>query len=165
MEIRQMRLRDWPQVFAIYRQGIDSGKTTFSVHYPTWAEWDAEHHTTCSFVALEEDTVIGFTAISPTSSKPHYSGVVEVMVYVDEEHRRRGAGRALLSHLIEQAPKRGIWCLYSSIFSANVPSICLHEACGFRTVGYRERIAKDRFGNWTDTTLMEYRFPDEIVAT
>lgn len=165
MEIRQMHLRDWPRVFAIYRQGIDSGKATFSTHYPTWEEWDAGHHTACRFVALEGDAVIGFTAVSPISSKPHYSGVVEVMVYVDEAHRRQGVGRALLSHLIGQAPKCGIWCLYSSIFSANVPSIRLHEACGFRTIGYRERIAKDRFCNWADTTLMEYRFPDEIVAT
>ena len=42
-------------------------------------------------------------------------------------------------------------------------SIKLHEKCSLRTIGYRERIAKDRFGNWTNTTLMEYRSPDEIV--
>lgn len=48
-------------------------------------------------------------------------------------------------------------------FSANESSIKLHNKRGFRTIGYRERIAKDRFGNWIDTTLMEYRFSDNIV--
>lgn len=24
-------------------------------------------------------------------------------------------------------------------------------------IGYRERIARDRFGNWQNTTMMEYR--------
>jgi len=39
----------------------------------------------------------------------------------------------------------------------------LHSKCGFRTIGYRERLAKDRFGNWTDTVMMEYRFLDEVL--
>ena len=33
----------------------------------------------------------------------------------------------------------------------------LHKKCGFREIGYREKIAKDRFGEWQNTTLMEYR--------
>ena len=29
--------------------------------------------------------------------------------------------------------------------------------CGFRVIGYRDRIAKDRFGRWQNTTIMERR--------
>lgn len=107
--------------------------------------------------------IAGFVAVSPISGKPHYYGVVEVMIYVDEKYWNRGIGTALLRKLIEEAPNSGFWCLYSSIYSSNEKSLKLHKKCGFRTIGYRERIARDRFGNWTDTTLMEYRFPDEIV--
>jgi phosphinothricin acetyltransferase len=89
--------------------------------------------------------------------------VVEVTVYVDENCWNNGVGTSLLEKLILEAPNNGFWCLYSSIYSTNEKSIKLHNKCGFRTIGYRERIAKDRFGNWTDTTLMEYRFPDELV--
>ena len=164
MTIREMTPEDWDRVFEIYKQGIDSGKTTFSTKYPTWEEWDTGHHKVCRYVALFQNQIIGFVAVSPISGKAHYRGVVEVMVYVDEKHWHNGAGTRLLTKLIEEAPKNGFWCLYSSIYSSNEKSIKLHNKCGFRTIGYRERIAKDRFGNWMDTTLMEYRFPDELVS-
>lgn len=160
MLIREMVPEDWCYVFEIYKQGIDSGKTTFSTVYPTWDVWDLGHAKACRYVAQDGGKIAGFVAVSPVSGKAHYCGVVEVSVYVDEKYWNHGIGTRLLERLINEAPKRGIWCLYSSIFSANEKSIKLHEKCGFRTIGYRERIAKDRFGNWTDTTLMEYRFPD-----
>lgn len=163
MIIRKMIPEDWKRVFEIYKQGVDSGKTTFSTKYPTWETWDEVHHKTCRFVALINNEIVGFVAISPVSEKAHYCGVMEVMVYVDEQHQHKGIGSGLLERIIAEAPESGIWCLYSSIFSSNENSIKLHRKSGFRTIGYRERIAKDRFGNWTDTTLMEYRFPDEWV--
>lgn len=163
MIIREMLEKDWNMVFEIYKQGIDSGQTTFSTEYPTWEEWDGGHNKLCRYVALCDDEITGFVAVSPVSDKPHYYGVVEVMVYVDEKHWHKGIGTGLLKKLMEEAPKNGFWCLYSSIYSANEKSINLHKKCGFRLIGYRERIAKDRFGNWTDTTLMEYRFPDDVV--
>lgn len=160
MNICHMLPEDWARVFEIYKQGIDSGKTTFSSAYPSWEQWDMGHHKICRYVAISDDEVVGFVAVSPVSAKSHYSGVVEVMIYVDEKYCNLGIGTSLLNKLIQEAPDKGIWCLYSSIFSSNEKSIKLHEKCGFRTIGYRERIAKDRFGNWTDTTLMEYRFSD-----
>lgn len=163
MIIREMLSEDWDRVFEIYKQGIDSGKTTFSTEYPTWEEWDTGHHKTCRYVALYENEIAGFVAVSPISPKAHYYGVVEVMIYVDEKYWHKGIGSGLLNRLIADAPDKGFWCLYSSIYSSNEKSLNLHKKCGFRTIGYRERIARDRFGNWADTTLMEYRFPDEIV--
>jgi len=163
MTIREMTPEDWNRVFEIYKQGIDSGKTTFSTKYPTWEEWDAGHIRCCRYVALYNNEITGFVAVSPISGKAHYRGVVEVMIYVDKKYWHNGVGTSLLKKLIEEAPKNGFWCLYSSIYSSNEKSIKLHNKCGFRTIGYRERIAKDRFGNWTDTTLMEYRFPDGLV--
>lgn len=163
MIIREMIPEDWDRVFTIYKQGIDSGKTTFSINYPSWEDWDVGHKKCCRYVALLNDEIAGFVAVSPVSGKPHYHGVVEVMVYVDEKYWHNGVGTKLLKKLVEEAPNNGFWCLYSSIFSSNEKSINLHNKCGFRTIGYRERIARDRFGNWTDTTLMEYRFPNEIV--
>ena len=61
---------------------------------------------------------------------------------------------------IEEAPKCGYWSLYSAIFSINAGSIALHKKCGFREIGYREKIAKDKFGIWQNTTLMELRMED-----
>ena len=114
-------------------------------------------------MAVCEGEVAGFVAVSPTSARSPYRGVVEVTIYLDEQFHHRGIGTVLLNKLVEDAPKNGFWCLYSSIFSDNESSLKLHRKCGFRTIGYRERIAKDRFGNWKDTTMLEYRFSDEMV--
>jgi phosphinothricin acetyltransferase len=62
-----------------------------------------------------------------------------------------------MRHLIDVASDNGIWSLYAAIFSVNSASIEFHKKCGFREIGYRERIAKDRFGKWQNTTLMEFR--------
>lgn len=48
----------------------------------------------------------------------------------------------------------GLWTLQAGIFPENAASVRLHEACGFRTVGRRERIAQMQ-GVWRDTLLLE----------
>ena len=63
----------------------------------------------------------------------------------------------LLNKVKEEAEKNGIWTLQSSIFQVNKASVKLHKKCGFREVGYREKIAKDRNNVWQNTVLMEYR--------
>jgi L-amino acid N-acyltransferase YncA len=82
--------------------------------------------------------------------------VVENSVYVADHVRGRGIGRALLQALIEGARRAGIWTIQTSIFPENRASLALHERCGFRVVGTRERIAK-RDGIWRDTVLLEVR--------
>ena len=66
-------------------------------------------------------------------------------------------GRKALNKIWIEAEKKGYWTLYSSIFSVNEGSINLHKKCGFRVIGTREKIAKDKFGNWQSTTIMEWR--------
>lgn len=111
----------------------------------------------CRFVYELDGSVLGYSALSPTSAKPHYKGVVEVSIYVDETHLHRGIGTALLNRLCEEADRLGYWTLYSSIFCENIASIELHKKCGFRVIGYREKIAKNIFGRWQSTTIMERR--------
>jgi RimJ/RimL family protein N-acetyltransferase len=75
----------------------------------------------------------------------------------DAAFARRGIGTRLLNALTEQADQQGIWTLESSIFANNEVSIRLHERCGFRLVGVREKLGKDAAGVWRDTVLMEKR--------
>ena len=110
-------------------------------------------------MAEVEGRVTGWIAISPTSSREAYKGVVEVSVYVDDAFQGRGIGTELLQKVCTESEAQGIWCLYAAIFAINRASIALHRKCGFREIGFRERIAKDRFGNWQDTILMERRLP------
>jgi len=43
--------------------------------------------------------------------------------------------------------------------------LALHTSCGFRLVGYREKIGQDHFGVWRNTLLMERRSArDDFLA-
>ncbi len=155
--IREMKASDWPEVSLIYGQALIKGNATFNTICPGYDEWDKAHSQDCRLVCEMDGTVVGWAAISPTSSRQAYRGVVEVSIYIDQMHQSQGLGTSLLEALIELCIKHGYWCLYSAIFSINKASISLHKKCGFREIGYREKIAKDKFGNWQNTTLMEKR--------
>jgi L-amino acid N-acyltransferase YncA len=63
-----------------------------------------------------------------------------------------------LQALVQQTEENGIWTLQAGIFPENTASIALHQSCGFREVGIRQRIGK--LGEtWRDVMLMERRSP------
>lgn len=154
--IDTMQAEDWPAVRAIYEEGIATRNATFETQVPEWPTWDANHLPHCRFVAREEDQVIGWAALSPVSCRAVYVGVVEVSVYVAKTMRSHRVGNALLQTLIAASEDAGIWTLQGSIFPENSASLALHQACGFRIVGRRERIGK-LDGIWRDTVLVERR--------
>lgn len=155
--IREMNRDDWEQVSAIYLQGIERGTATFNTECPSYEDWDQGHIQSCRLVYTEGERVVGWIAISPTSSRCVYKGCVEMSVYIDNDYQGRGIGTALVERLLNEAKTQGYWSILSTVISINEGSIALHKKCGFREVGYREKIAKDRFGNWQNTTLFEMR--------
>lgn len=168
--IKEMKQSDWEAVSRIYQEGIQTKTATFQQDTPDYEKWDLEHLQDCRFVAVEADSVtkgdgldpgvselLGWAALTPVSTRCVYQGVAEVSVYVANHAKGKGTGKALLVRLIEASEQVGIWTLQSSIISANKASIRLHERCGFRLIGYRERIARDIDGNWQDIVLMERR--------
>jgi L-amino acid N-acyltransferase YncA len=156
--IAPMASEDWPAVRAIFEEGIAAGNATFETEAPEWAVWDGAHLPAPRFVARGVDGVDGWGALSPVSRRGCYAGVAEVSIYVAARARGRGVGRALLGALVVAAEREGLWTLQAVVFPDNPASIKLHEACGFRLVGRRERIARLR-GSWRDTLLMERRSP------
>jgi len=155
-DIREFDRRDYRAVQRIYREGIDSGDATFQSSPPAWEVWDRATLAACRLVAEEEGAVVGWTSLSPASSRCVFAGVAEVSIYVAATARGRGVGKALLTHLIDASERAGIWTLESGIFPENRASIALHERNGFRVVGVRERLG--RMGDrWRDVLLLERR--------
>jgi L-amino acid N-acyltransferase YncA len=140
----------------VYLEGIATGDATFETAAPEWERWDGGHRADCRLVACDGARVIGFAALSPVSARQVYAGVAEVSVYVAERARGMGVGAALLAELVRASDDAGVWTLQASIFPENAASLGLHERCGFRVVGRRERIAQ-RDGRWRDVVLMERR--------
>lgn len=157
--IRPMTGADADAVLAIYQAGLDGGQASFEVDAPTWAAFDAGRLAAHRLVADDgTDGVLGWVAVSAVSARPVYAGVVEHSVYVDPAARGRGIGRVLLEALIASTEAAGLWTIQSGVFPENTASIALHERCGFRVVGTRERIGRHH-GVWRDVVLLERRSP------
>ena len=109
-------------------------------------------------VAIENDEVAGWAALTPVSGRCVYAGVAEISVYIDERYRGRGIGKILLQHLISESESHNIWTLQAGVFPENISSLKIHESLGFRKVGYREKIGQLK-GIWRDTVLLEKRSP------
>lgn len=156
MKFRKLEKEDWPQVSSIYQQGLLTENATFEVDAPNWADWHNVHLLTCRFVAELDNEIIGWSALSPVSSRCVYSGVAEVSVYVLNHFSGQRIGTKLLDQLIRESEDNGIWTLQAGIFPENAGSLRIHEKLGFRKVGYREKIGKLK-GIWRDTVLLERR--------
>jgi L-amino acid N-acyltransferase YncA len=154
--IEPLRDEHWPGVAKVYAEGIATGNATFETEVPSWEAWDSSHLAEHRLVALRDDDVVGWAAISPVSDRCVYDGVVENSVYVAEAARGRGVGQRLLEELIASTEAAGIWTIQTGIFPENEGSIRLHERVGFEVVGRRKRLGKLR-GEWRDVLLLERR--------
>jgi L-amino acid N-acyltransferase YncA len=143
-------------VLEIYGHGIASGMATFETNVPDWEGFNNKYLPHSRLLAVDNNMPVGWAALSPVSNRSCYSGVAEVSVYVHQQHQRKGIGRTLLVELINTSEQNGIWSLLSVIHEENRASIHLHEQCGFRYIGYRERIAQ-LDGVWRTTVMLEKR--------
>jgi len=149
---------EWPAAALIYEAGIAGGNATFESRAPAWEDWSPAQAGTPALVARDENgEVLGWAALSPVSPRACYGGVGAVSIYVAPVHAGRGVGRALLQGLIEASERAGMWTIEAGIFPENKASIALHESCGFRLVGRRERVGKMPDGRWRDVLLYERR--------
>lgn len=156
METRLMQSSDWEAVRQIYLLGIATGNATFQTGAPEWEAWDRQHLPSLRFVAVKDNVVLGWIALSAVSAREVYRGVAEVSVYVSPEQRGNGVGKLLLDRVIQESTRYGIWTLQAGIFPENEASLALHSRLGFRTVGRREKLGK-LAGVWRDVLLLEWR--------
>jgi len=135
-----------------------TGDATFETEVPAWKEWDAAHLPQRLVARLGGD-VVGWAALAPVSDRCAYRGVAWDSVYVRRDLQGHGIGRLLLGGLVRDAEAADIWTLQAGIFPENRASLALHERCGIRVVGVRERLGT-RDGRWRDVLLLERRSPD-----
>lgn len=154
--IRPMTDGDAEAVLRIYQVGLDGGVASFETTAPAWEQFSASRLPLHRFVAVVDGVVAGWIAVSATSARPAYAGVVEHSVYVDPAAQGRGIALALMRELIASTEAAGIWTIQSAVFRDNEASLRLHERAGFRVIGIRERVGRRRDG-WQDTVLIERR--------
>lgn len=147
---------DMAAVLAIYDEGLATRNATFETRLPTAKQLQDRWLPDLAWVAELDGQVVGWTAITPVSTRECYAGVGESSVYVTEAARGRGVGKSLLFTQVLEADKAGLWTLQTSIFPENRASLALHHSAGYRTLAVRTRIAQ-LDGVWRDTVLLERR--------
>ena len=154
-----MEPADWPAVHRIYADGIATGDATLEREAPDWDHFDRSHRHDCRLVARVEPggPAIGWVALTAYSARRVYSGVAWESVYVAEDHRGRGVGRALLEALVKSSEKAGFWALLAGVMIENEASLTLHERCGFERVGVMRAMGRDAAERWRDVALLERR--------
>ena len=74
ISIDPMRPADWPDVRAIYLEGIATGNATFEQTAPEWEKWDTSHLPAARIVARSDaGAVLGWAALSGVSSRCVYA--------------------------------------------------------------------------------------------
>ena len=92
-QIRLFKKKDYSACAKIYKTGMDTGIATFETIVPDWDTWNAKFLTQCRFVVVSENTVLGWCALTPFSSRKVYSGVAEVTIYIAPEAQGIGIGK------------------------------------------------------------------------
>jgi L-amino acid N-acyltransferase YncA len=153
---------DVPAMLDIYRHHIAQGVGNLDAFEPTPFDADdlkarrknMRKHGLPHLVATIDDAVAGYAYAVLFRKRPAYRFTVKHSIYVHPDRLHMGVGRALLLALIEACASAGFRQMIGYIDSANVASLRLHEACGFRQVGYLRAVAF-RFGEWTDTVMVQ----------
>jgi len=160
---------DVPAMLDIYRHHIAQGVGTLGTFEPTPFEADdlkarrktMRRHRLPHLVATVDGAVAGYAYAVLFRKRPAYRFTVKHSIYVHPDRLHIGVGRTLLPSLIEACASAGFRQMIGYIDSANLASLRLHEACGFRQVGYLPGVAF-RFGEWTDTVLVQRAIGPEV---
>lgn len=159
--IRPATPADITTITAIYAEAVRHGTASFEVDPPDEDEMMRRQRALLDggfpYLVAETDGVLsGYAYAGPYRARPAYRFSIEDSVYVAPHEQRRGVGRALLSHLIDESERRGFRQMIAVIgdSAAQTPSIELHRNAGFRTIGAIESVGY-KFDRWLDTMLMQ----------
>ena len=156
---------DIPAIARIYGQAVREGTASFELTEPGETEMMQRYESLKAagypyLVAALDGAVLGYAYAGLYRARPAYRWTVEDSVYVDVAAHRRGVGRALLDRLIADSAALGFRQMIAVIGdTANVGSIELHRAAGFRMVGTFQNVGF-KFGRWLDSVLMQKELGD-----
>jgi phosphinothricin acetyltransferase len=158
MGIRMASPADAAQIVAIYGPFCERTPVSFEIAAPTAAEMaDRIAVTTAQYpwLVLERgDTIAGYAYATKHRERAAYMWSVDTAIYVHENARRRGVGRALYEKLFELLVAQGYFKAFAGITLPNDGSVALHQSAGFTRcalyagVGYK-------LGAWHDVAWFE----------
>jgi L-amino acid N-acyltransferase YncA len=160
MQVRPASEADIPEVQSIYAHHVLHGTGTFEEEPPPVEEMRERFRKVVDqdwswLVAVDATGVLGYAYYTQFRDRSAYRYCVEDSVYVREDVRGQGVGKALVAKLIEDATARGMRQMIAVIGdSENVGSVGVHASLGFHMIGTM-RSAGVKFGRWLDVVSMQ----------
>ena len=160
MMLRDATEADAPAVLSVYAHHVLHGFGTFEEVPPSADEMAARMRAVAAhglpwLLAEVDERVLGYAYAGPYRDRSGYRFTAEDSVYVAPDAQRHGAGRRLLSAIVERCRALGRRRLLAAIGdSGNAPSIELHRACGFEVCGCLHAVGF-KHGRWLDVVWME----------
>ena len=157
--LRLAAASDAEAICRIYNQGIEDRIATLETEPRTPDErrqWLANRRPRHPVIVAENGSgdITAWASLNVFNAREAYRFVADISVYVERQWRGQGAGRVLLTRLIELGHEHGYHKLVLSAFPFNTGGMALYDKLGFRTVGvYKEQGQLD--GAWVDTIIME----------
>lgn len=149
---------DAEAIAGVYNQSVTGSTATFDTEPKDAAEreaWLAGHDERHPVLVAETfGEVVAWGALSRYHERPAYDLTVEMSVYVDESHTRRGIGRALHAELLRLAQELGYHVVIAQVSSENEASASLVGSLGFEEVGRLRELGR-KFGRWLDVVVFE----------
>jgi L-amino acid N-acyltransferase YncA len=138
---------------AIYAPHVEGGVVSFEEQAPDAAELAARieryGQSHAWLVAEREGQVVGYAYATAFNERPAYRWSASVSVYIAEEARGAGVGRALYEALFARLRERGIRMACAGITLPNEASVGLHASLGFEQSGLNREIGW-KHGAWRD---------------
>jgi phosphinothricin acetyltransferase len=158
--IRPSTPEDFPAIARIYAHHVLHGTATFETEPPSPEEMLRRRDEVLArgwpwLTAERGGVVLGYAYANQLRPRPAFRFCLEDSIYLDQDARGQGVGRALLVELLAQCEARGARQMVAVIGdSANAASIGLHRACGFEPSG-GYAAAGWKFERWIDVVLMQ----------
>ena len=144
---------DAEQIAAIYAPNVTDTIISFELEPPTADEMRRRIEITLQrypwLVCERQGRLLGYAYAGAHRSRAAYQWSVDVSVYVHEEARRTGVGRALYASLFAALEHQGFYNAYAGATLPNPASVGLHEGVGFRRVGVYRGVGY-KLGGWHD---------------
>jgi L-amino acid N-acyltransferase YncA len=151
--IRLATERDTEQIAAIYAPNVTDTNISFEFEPPSAGEMRRRIEATLErypwLVCERQGRVLGYAYAGAHGSRAAYQWSVDVSVYVHEDARRMGVGRALYTSLFAALSLQGFYNVYAGATLPNPASVGLHEGVGFRRVGVYMGVGY-KLGAWHD---------------
>jgi len=154
--IREFAQSDWPALWRVLREAFATGDTY--PYPPDISEADARRAwidvPAATFVAVEDEKILGTYYLKP--NQPGLGAhVCNAGYIVATAARRRGLGRALCAHSMDEARRRGFRAMqFNLVVATNEGAVRLWQDMGFTVIGTAPGAFNHRDKGYVDALIM-----------